>query len=168
MKTRILTVLAMVMCAALAAFGQSDLLTGDYSSVGWSRIKPWDTVPIGRDVLYHVGYYDVTVDGGTVGSHTLGPTIAEDEIVMQVIFDVYQRIYPATSTNALSMNATGDLLAAGTTLNSVGLKAGVPVDTAGTAVRCTNEWPVAMTISGSAATTGVYKVIIKTYKALPR
>ena len=69
--------------------------------------------------------YDVSVHGGS-GVIDLGPALPAGVAVVGGFAHVVSAIQPATATNALHIVAANDLLTAGTTLNSAGLKQLIP------------------------------------------
>ena len=70
---------------------------------------------------YLVAKYDVEVDGGT-GAVEFGATIPDNVAVVGGYVYVAEAVLPATATQAIHLVAANDLLAAGTTLQSTGLK----------------------------------------------
>lgn len=113
-----------------------------------------------------VGYlsaiYNVAVHGGT-GVVNLGPEIPVGTAVSRGWIHVVEAIAPATSTNSLGVATAVDVLAAGTTLNAVGLKAAAAVDAAPIVTTADNN-QVTLNITGSAATNGVFLVVLELIK----
>ena len=70
---------------------------------------------------YLVAKYDVEVDGGT-GAVEFGATIPDNTAVVGGYVYVAEAVLPATATQAIHLVAANDLLTAGTTLQSTGLK----------------------------------------------
>jgi len=103
-----------------------------------------------------VATYDFALQGGAAGAISLpGATVPKGAILLEnAVIEVNTAILPATSTNAIAVGGVA-VLATGTTLGSTGIKAAVssPVVT-------TSAGAVTLTISGSAATSGVFTVYI--------
>lgn len=76
-------------------------------------------------VGYLVAKYDFSLDGGS-GNVDLGAALPKGVTVTKGVAQVITPILPVTSTNALSLQNAGDLLAAGTTLHSAGIKTLAP------------------------------------------
>lgn len=115
---------------------------------------------------YITRYYRFAEHGGAVGTINIGEDIPDNLLIVGGFIDVITAITPAGSTNALSIMAAGDVLAAGTTLNSTGLKAIVPdYATIGDSVRTSNSSSnLVLTITGSAATAGEVMVYLDCWK----
>ena len=70
---------------------------------------------------YLIAKYDVEVDGGT-GAVEFGATIPDNVAVVGGYVYVAEAVLPATATQAIHLVSANDLLTAGTTLQSTGLK----------------------------------------------
>lgn len=138
----------------------------------------------GYDV-YHAGYlgrilqgkkhivkgkYSFASQGGAVGSINLKDeygneiVIPSGAIVTQVLLDITSAIVSTGNdgTIALGLNTGVDLLAAvdGDTLTT-GIKAGIPVQTAASAVKATADRKLVMAIGTNAFTAGVLDVYVE-------
>lgn len=102
----------------------------------------------------YVATYAFGVNGGVtvdISSEDIpkGVICLEDAVI-----EVYEAIAPATSTNSLSVGGV-TLLATGTTLNSTGIKAAVA-----TAAQTTSADKIALTVTGDAATAGIFTIYL--------
>lgn len=72
---------------------------------------------------YAIMKYDVAVDGGsTAAAVEIGPVIPDNTAIVGGYVYVTTAVLPATATQAIHLVAANDLLTAGTTLQSTGLK----------------------------------------------
>jgi hypothetical protein len=103
-----------------------------------------------------IASYDFATDGGAVGAIDLGSVdLPKGAILLkEAVIEVSTAVLPATSTNALAVGGV-TVLATGTTLGSTGIKAGVTTSGITTA-----DDKIALTVSGDAATSGVFTVYL--------
>lgn len=121
--------------------------------------------------------YDFTRDGGAVGeSVDLGTqdprvngALPQGSALIGGYVQVLEAVLPATATNTISVQAIGDIIALGTTLNSTGLKDIVPQDfDIGTAVVVTGtESFVSIDFTGSSPTQGVVQAVFTYFLTVP-
>lgn len=110
--------------------------------------------------------YNFAKHGGAVGTYALSDALPNNTYVKDGYVQVITPISPATSTGALSVVTSGDLIAEGTTLQSAGITAVTPGSlTSGVTngvnagiVTATSTNRVEFSITGSAATAGVFVV----------
>jgi hypothetical protein len=116
------------------------------------------------------GVYSFATLGGAVSSINLKDVYGEEivipngAIVTQVLLDITTAIVSTSNdgTIALALNTANDLLSAvdGDSL-STGIKAGVPVNTAATAVKATADRKLVLGIATHALTAGVFDVYVE-------
>ena len=109
-----------------------------------------------------------------VGTNGLGVTLPDNAVVKDVYFDVTTALLSTgtTATIAFDLNGTADLLAAVAYTNagvwdSTGIKAGVPVGTAGTAIKLTAAREIALVIAGHGGFTQGVGTAVVDYDLLP-
>lgn len=110
--------------------------------------------------------YRFADDGGAISNINIGEALPDNVIVMGGFIQVDSAMLPATTTNAISITASQDLLATGVTLNSTGLKDIVPQDyDVNNAIEVTNSTTyVTLNITDVAATSGVFTVYLDVWK----
>jgi hypothetical protein len=103
-----------------------------------------------------VATYDFALQGGVVSAISLpGAAVPKGAILLEnAVIEVNTAVLPATSTNAIAVGGV-TVLATGTTLGSTGIKAAVATQAVTTAAGA-----VILTVTGSAATSGVFTVYI--------
>lgn len=163
--------LVALVCSPVIVRAQSDLLT----NTSYDYTKKYQSESVGlpeSDSFKKVGWVIRTIDisGGRdtapVGTTTLTDvTMPTNAVVMQVIIDVIEATLPLTNTVSIGFNGAADMLAATTNLNSTGIKAGIPVDTAATAVKMTNNRNLQYTVANGAITQGIFEVWSKYYRS---
>lgn len=130
----------------------------------------------GNKVTY-VYEYDFAVDAGAVGTITLrtpgqtvgqtGPVIPVGFILSNAYLDVITALTGATSTQAISVQTAGDIVAAtvvtGAPYSTVGIKATVPVWTAATAIKMTASRSPTVAIAVAGTTAGKWRLYIEGY-----
>lgn len=104
----------------------------------------------------HVVHYEVPAAGLAAGAHDIGTVdLPKGSILLEdAVIEVQTAVLPATSTNALAIGGI-TVLATGTTLNATGIDAAVATPGITTAAD-----KLALTVSGSTATAGVFTVYI--------
>lgn len=109
--------------------------------------------------------YDFAVDGGAVSTITPAITciIPSGAIVLQAIIDVITAITTGgTTTVAVQLQSANDIVnattVAGAPWSSTGLKAGIPVHTAATAIKLTADRTAKVVIGTGDATAGKFTV----------
>lgn len=123
--------------------------------------------------------YNVANDGGT-GSINIGPALPAGTAIKSGYAQVITAITPSTATNSFGLLNTTDLMSAGTTLQSTGLKplniASAAYVTSGSTatntilslkapvVSTAASNQVLLTFTGSAATQGVVYVVLDLFK----
>ena len=108
--------------------------------------------------------YSFAVDGGTTGTViSLDATIPDNAIVTDGYIDVTTALLPVTSTVALQLNTANDIYSASTNLavGGVAIFATVPVGTAATSVKMTNDNAVGVLLNAAAVTQGVFTVVLE-------
>lgn len=114
--------------------------------------------------------YDFSVLGGAVGSvnlrdhERLGQScvIPKNAIIQHVLIDVLTPgTTSASGTMALTAQSAGDLKAALAAASYTGVVAGIPVDTAATAIKLTADRTIVGTIATGALTAGKWNVHIR-------
>lgn len=109
--------------------------------------------------------YDFAVDGGAVGTITPAVTcvIPSGAIVLQAIVDVITAVTTgSTTTVAVQLQSANDIVnaatVAGAPWSTTGLKAGIPVHTAATAIKLTADRTAKVVIGTADATAGKFTV----------
>jgi hypothetical protein len=104
----------------------------------------------------HVVHYEVPAAGLAAGAHDIGTVdLPKGTILLEdAVIEVQTAILPATSTNALAVGGI-TVLATGVTLNATGIDAAVSSPGITTA-----DDKLALTVSGSTATAGVFTVYL--------
>lgn len=112
--------------------------------------------------------YDFAVQGGAVGSVNLlqengqACVIPKYAIIQNVLIDVItQGATSASGTMELTAQSAGDLKAALAAASYTGLVAGIPVDTAATAIKMTADRTIVGTIATGALTAGKWYVHVR-------
>lgn len=109
-----------------------------------------------------VRWYDFAVQGGAVGTVYLLPKvkIPDNALIRDGFIVVTTAIAPIVgATHSLSLESAADMKAAATNnLTATGIKATVPVGTAGTSVQLTDDRYLTMTIADTAVTAGKFMV----------
>lgn len=162
MKKLCVVLLALMLSVSIVS-AQSDL----FSNTNWT--KAYQVIDYNLGTLHHVvGSWSVDRYGGASGSYTL-MAIPSGAIVKQVLIDVIEPIQAVTVTNVITLLTAGDILASGTNnLTSTGVKAAVPVDTAGTSVKNTSAFSSNMVFTltaGTAVTNGAFRVFVEYWKS---
>ena len=154
-----------------------DLVSGDYlsglnssnsevqiiglNSDGYPDVQT--AVPGLSPVKVSMAVFDPSADTGsrTIAAHTLGPTIPSGSILLQVEYYVVTTFTSATDagTIALSIQSANDLVVAVAISNGgnpwdAGIHAGIPVNTAATAIRLTADRIPTATVAVEALTAG--------------
>lgn len=119
---------------AFSVFGQTVTTTADTARDTTIRQDQSQYPDQDNRTGYAVRWYDFSVDGGAVGTIQLGEALPDNVAIVGGYAQVITAILPATSTNAIQIETAGDILAAGTTLNTTGLKKLVPQAQTGTFV----------------------------------
>ena len=155
----------------LSASAQTTLATVAASVRDTSVQEDQSSIPHQGDRVGHVSFvYDVARDGGT-GAVAISPALPAGTAVRGGFVQVTTAVTPATATNAISVLAANDLLTAGTSLQSTGMKmlnvasgAYVSGSTTNTLVTLkspivtTSAVPAYLTWTGATATQGVFYV----------
>lgn len=107
--------------------------------------------------------YDFSVDGGAVGDIALGVTIPDNAIITNVIIDIITGMTSAggSGTIALKSEGAGDLLAAVDADTLSGLVAGIPVGTAATSIKMTDDRELTATVAVEDLTAGKFVVFVE-------
>lgn len=163
-----LSCLAVLAGIALVAYSQSDLTTN--TAYPWTAAYQSESAGIPEASKHKVGWasvtYSVARHTGAVGAKSIGVVIPDNAVVMQGVIDVMTAILPVASTNAIHLQTANDILTAGTNvLDSTGIKACTPVDTAASAIKMTADRTLTLTTTGNAITQGVFKIWIKYYQS---
>ncbi len=138
------------------AFTQTGAFTGSGNIYSTSSTEGLHTRQIARAT------YDFAVDGGTTGAVTsLGVTIPDNAVIIGGYIDVTTGTLPLTTTFAIQLNTGNDIYAASTNLQDVGISAIVPVYTAATAVKTTNDMDLSWVTMVGNATQGVFEVVVE-------
>lgn len=172
---KIMLIVAMVV-AGSCAFAQSDLLTADYSGAGWYRSYQDQSDYPDADSRHGtiVRYFDaekypvaaggsVYLDGFRKGRNN--EQIKDNVIIWDGYIQVLEGLQGSgTPSVGIRCNTTNDILAVGTTLNSTGLKAIVPVGTVAAAVTSTNDTELILDVnSASSITNGFFMLVLDVY-----
>ena len=113
---------AVAFSLALSASAQTTLSTIAASVRDSAAIEDQSKLPSQENRIgYMSALYDVEVLGGS-GAVEFGPALPDNCAVVGGRLIVVEAVLPATATNALHLQTANDLLAAGTTLQSTGLK----------------------------------------------
>jgi len=111
--------------------------------------------------------YSYATDGGVTGAVTsLGVTIPDNAVIIGGYIDVTTGTLPLTSTFAIQLNTANDIYSASTNLQDVGISAIVPVYTAATAVKATNDLAVSVLMNTTTVTQGEFTVVLE-YDIMP-
>lgn len=110
--------------------------------------------------------YDFSKIGGAVGAHKLGVTLPAGAIVIDSSIEVITTCTTASAdagTMAISIEGANDIVSAVAVSNGAnpwdaGVHAGVPVGTAATAIKLTEDRTVTATIATQAFTAGKFNV----------
>ena len=160
-KFGIISVMTAIMLVASFANAQSDLLTADYSSAGWSKSYQDESVGLPEGMTKKtegtlIRTFSVARDtfGTGVGYLKVGDTtnnlwLPSNAVVHQVWFDIITAQLPTTNWVQFGLNTTNDLLAFQTNWYATGIKAGIPVGTAATAVKATDNRNIQYTVIGT-------------------
>lgn len=122
-----------------------------------------------------VGLYDFSVQGGATGTINLLDSkgvalkLPANFVITNVIIDNITNPTSTASTTDISIgiNSTADLLAIidETAFDGTGLKAGIPVGTAATAVKVTAEAAVTISFATAAVTAGKVYVALEGFQS---
>lgn len=108
--------------------------------------------------------YDFAVHGGAIGDIPLELTLPDNAIITGGFVDVLTAPLSAGSaTVALKIQSAGDLIAATAKASFTGLLAIVPVNTAATAIKLTEERTLTVTVATAALTAGKFNIFL-TYR----
>ena len=121
------------------------------SSTVTKDISVWPTQSDRRGL--YVATYSFSADGGATCD--ISSDIPKGTILLEdAVIEVSTAIAPATSTNAIAVGGI-EILATGTTLNSTGIKTAVA-----TPGITTSDDEITLTITGDAATAGVFTIYL--------
>ncbi|MEO0824930.1 MAG: hypothetical protein AAFY20_09350 [Cyanobacteria bacterium J06639_14] len=108
--------------------------------------------------------YDFAVHGGAIGDIEVGPPSPSGTVILDGMLEIVTApTTDTTATVALTVETAADILAATDTGSlSVGLADVIPVGTAATAVKTTEERKVTVTIASGALTAGKIRGVLRT------
>jgi hypothetical protein len=161
---RLFLLLALVSVNAFASPASSFVSSGDAEYLNRMHSAA-AKAKLGTKLRQHgvaVAVYDYSKDGGAVGTLSLPVKLPLGAIITDVKFDVASTVSSlGSATIAFGANTTTDLKGATAFASWTGIVAGVPVGSAATAVKLTNDRAVTMTIATAALTSGKINALVE-------
>jgi len=111
--------------------------------------------------------YRFDVHGGAVGDINVGAALPDGIMIIGGVIDVHAAMLPTNGTCGVEIG-TADILATGSTLETTGAKAIVPVWTVGSSVITANSTSkMIVDVAGTAYTSGVFTVVLDVIQLNP-